>query len=432
MKFKKILHFRQVYGHDYNPNNMLVYAADYNSHVVHVIDIDTNVIVQTLDVARHPYSVKVDHSTDTVIVTSLAGNAISFLTNNNDSNLPENNESLTHQVATVIESKIGPWGMDINTKKGLAYITNRGADIVTIVDIKEQKITNEIPLQSRGQAVAVDSNNNEIYVGYYQQDDLILRIDSDKGDTNGNVLSMFDPVVASDMEFDVEKNTLYLSLKDANKIIAATPDDIFEENSVNYGNDDKYTDTIEEQIGSALNLGEDDGILEEIEETLEDIGESIEDSATIPDKSEMIQMSGTTLDGTIMVDVYSSKPQKSQSLSIIVEFFDTDSGQLIKGVTHDLAVTQTHEEINSFNEVFADDGTSHHFTKPLATDDPVDIDVKILSTGINPVQMSKGGEVLTFHVVPEFGTIAVMILAVAIISIIVMSARTRLTLISRS
>ena len=321
-----------VWSLDYNPKNRLVYAADYNSHVIHVIDVDTNVIIQTMDVARHPYSVKVDHITDTIIVTSLAGNAISFITNNNGS-VADYNESITHQVATVIESKIGPWGMDVDAKNSIAYITNRGADILTVVDIKEQEIVNEIPLESRGQAVTVDSNNNEIYVGYYQQDDIILRIDG----TDGNVLSAFDPeAVASGIEFDSENDMIYLSLKDANKIIAATPDDIFEKDTLNYGN----------------NGGSDDGIFEEIEETLEDIGESIEDAATIPDKNEMIQMSGTTLDGTIKVDVYSSKPQETESMSIIVEFFDTDSGQMIKGVTHDLTVTQTDEEINSFSEVF--------------------------------------------------------------------------------
>ena len=164
--------------------------------------------------------------------------------------------------------------------------------------------------------------------------------------------------------------------------------------------------------------------LDEIEDTLDSISETIEDSAFLPDKSEMIQMSGTNMDGTIMVNVYSSEPMESEPLSILVEFYDVDTNQLLKGVIHDTLVIQNHEEVNSFNEIFAEDGTSSHFTRPLTYDTPVDINVKILSIGVNQVQMHTGGEVVSFHVIPEFGAITAMILVIAIVSVIVATSKT--------
>ena len=46
-------------------------------------------------------------------------------------------------------------------------------------------------------------------------------------------------------------------------------------------------------------------------------------------------------------------------------------------------------------------------------------------------QASAEVEVIDGHVIPEFGTIAVMILVVAIVSIIIVSAKTKLSLVPR-
>jgi len=46
-------------------------------------------------------------------------------------------------------------------------------------------------------------------------------------------------------------------------------------------------------------------------------------------------------------------------------------------------------------------------------------------------QTSAEVEVVNGHVIPEFGVIAVMILAVAIVSIIVVTAKTRLSIVPR-
>ena len=53
------------------------------------------------------------------------------------------------------------------------------------------------------------------------------------------------------------------------------------------------------------------------------------------------------------------------------------------------------------------------------------------NTGWLAYQNSAEVEILDGHVVPEFGVIAAMILAVAIVSIIVVTAKTKLSLVPR-
>jgi len=68
----------------------------------------------------------------------------------------------------------------------------------------------------------------------------------------------------------------------------------------------------------------------------------------------------------------------------------------------------------------------------LKSDEPVDIQVTLLGFGLPDDQANwtrPAGEILYFNVVPEFGTIAAMILVIAIISIIAISTKSKLTTI---
>jgi predicted secreted protein with PEFG-CTERM motif len=74
------------------------------------------------------------------------------------------------------------------------------------------------------------------------------------------------------------------------------------------------------------------------------------------------------------------------------------------------------------------EGTGKHMTSVLESDSPVDIQVTLNGFGLpNDESNWSGpkGEVVNLQVVPEFGTIAVMILGVAIISIIAVTAKSR-------
>ena len=80
--------------------------------------------------------------------------------------------------------------------------------------------------------------------------------------------------------------------------------------------------------------------------------------------------------------------------------------------TYTITATQTSSGLKSSTDTFT-----------RAADSP--------SGGLINYQASADIEILDGHVIPEFGTIAVMILAVAIISIIVVTAKTKLSIVPR-
>jgi YVTN family beta-propeller protein len=65
---------------DYNPNNQLLYVANYNANQLVIVDTKTDSVVGTISgLPAHPITVKVDPITNTILVASLAGNKVSFV-----------------------------------------------------------------------------------------------------------------------------------------------------------------------------------------------------------------------------------------------------------------------------------------------------------------------------------------------------------------
>ena len=71
-------------------------------------------------------------------------------------------------------------------------------------------------------------------------------------------------------------------------------------------------------------------------------------------------------------------------------------------------------------------------TDVLESSNPVDVQVTLQGIG-KPGELKTGsmGEAISFHVVPEFGTIAMIVLAVAVVSIIAITAKTKTALIPK-
>ena len=78
------------------------------------------------------------------------------------------------------------------------------------------------------------------------------------------------------------------------------------------------------------------------------------------------------------------------------------------------------------------EGKGVHETMSLDSSDPVDITITFQGYGVDdPKTGPIGEEVIFSNVVPEFGTIAMLILAVAIISIVAVSTKSRISLMPR-
>lgn len=134
----------------------------------------------------------------------------------------------------------------------------------------------------------------------------------------------------------------------------------------------------------------------------------------------------------IMVTIETSDAIKGSPLAIEVMFTDLD-GNALEHVNYELIATQGGETI--IDDIVSDDigvhshdGSGIHNTAPLQYDPsdemPVDISVELYGFGVDEIT-GPSGIVATKQVVPEFGTIAMMILGVAIVSIIALSAKSR-------
>jgi len=128
---------------------------------------------------------------------------------------------------------------------------------------------------------------------------------------------------------------------------------------------------------------------------------------------------GMLSDGT-KVSVWATEPMAGERMQISIEFEDSEH------VNHDIMVTQNGNEVLNDKGAHHHDGLGMHETAPLSSADPVDITITFQGYGVDDPKTGPIGEVVKFSkVVPEFGTIAMMILAVSIISIVAVTAKTR-------
>ena len=144
------------------------------------------------------------------------------------------------------------------------------------------------------------------------------------------------------------------------------------------------------------------------------------------DEPEMSEPSviGEMSDGTI-VEVRASEPAAGESMTIKVTFVDSEH------VNYDIVVMQGDAEVLNQEGAHFHEGVGEHHTSPLESGDPVDIDITFQGFGVDTITGPVGDHVTFAQVVPEFGTIAALILAVAIVSIVAVSARSRLSIIPR-
>ena len=130
----------------------------------------------------------------------------------------------------------------------------------------------------------------------------------------------------------------------------------------------------------------------------------------------------------IMVEITTGSAGAGETVTISVEFTDMD-GNAVEHVNYDVMATQDGTTILDDTGVHDHDGVMDHTTMELAMAasdaTPIDVQVTFNGFGIDPPFTGPIGEVATKQVVPEFGTIAMMILGISIISIIAVTAKIR-------
>jgi YVTN family beta-propeller protein len=196
---------------DYNPNNGLLYVANYNANQIVIVDTKTDSVVDTISgLPAHPITVKVDPITNTVLVASLAGNKVSFISAD------------TNKIEKIIETGTAPWGMDLDIREHYAYVTNRGSSFITVLDLIDQDVAAKIPIAAPAQAITVDDREHTIYTSYMEQGK-VLKID---GKTNSILTTIDTGLIPQDLAVDPNTHKLYASTKYNDKIYVMGPESI--------------------------------------------------------------------------------------------------------------------------------------------------------------------------------------------------------------
>ena len=144
-------------------------------------------------------------------------------------------------------------------------------------------------------------------------------------------------------------------------------------------------------------------------------------------EEEETYVSGMSADGSVHVDIESNVPKAGEEMVIEITFTDAD-GNSISHINYDITAMQDGTAVLSESGSHEHGGEGMHVTDALASGSPVDVQVTILGIGLpgeEPNWTGPMGDVVSLQVVPEFGTIAVLVLAISIVSIIAVTAKTR-------
>ena len=163
-----------------------------------------------------------------------------------------------------------------------------------------------------------------------------------------------------------------------------------------------------------------------------------EDGAMMEDKMDSMmedKMTMMTDIDEIMAEITTSDGMAGEPMTVELTMTDLE-GNAIEHITYNIKATQG-SQIVLDEEGHMHKGTmmNSHTTTALPMDAsetmPVILTVESVGFGHDDSYVAVAGEIATKQVVPEFGTIAAMILAVAIISIIAVSAKSRLSIMPR-
>ena len=144
-------------------------------------------------------------------------------------------------------------------------------------------------------------------------------------------------------------------------------------------------------------------------------------------ESDDVVVTSVSQDGSVRVEITTTKPLADESLNFQVLFRDGETLGLKNHVNYDFSLIQNNKVILEETKLYSSDGQSDHLSPVLSSDDPVDIQINLLGFGLpNDEDNWTGpmGEMVYFQVVPEFGAISIIILGVSVMGILLLTLKT--------
>ncbi len=139
----------------------------------------------------------------------------------------------------------------------------------------------------------------------------------------------------------------------------------------------------------------------------------------------MIKTQTVSSDGSIWIFLAATEPVEKERMTVNIRFTDKDGGE-VNDINYDIIATQNGQVVLEDFMVNQQMGIGDHRTHALLSDDKVSIKITLQGIGADPPFTGPHGEPSQIEEIPEFGIMSVMILTVAIISIIGISAKSRL------
>ena len=139
--------------------------------------------------------------------------------------------------------------------------------------------------------------------------------------------------------------------------------------------------------------------------------------------------SNTTVDN-LVANIVSSDGYANETMTIDVTITDLKDNPA-EHITYNIqaihgTIVLLNEEGHMHEGTITNTHTTNALTIDASDDDPVTITVNAVGFGHGEQYQEVFGEIATTQVVPEFGTIAMMILAISVISIIAVSTKSRI------
>ncbi len=137
---------------------------------------------------------------------------------------------------------------------------------------------------------------------------------------------------------------------------------------------------------------------------------------------------GMSSDGSVHVDIEAGTPEAGKALTLKIDFTDA-SGTKLQHVNYAIVATQDGSQVLSKSDGHTHTGEDTLTTDALGSAGAVDIQVTLNGQGLPGTDPSTWtgpkGDIVKLQVVPEFGAIATVVLAIAVVSIIAVTAKTR-------
>lgn len=176
-------------GLSLNPVTNRIYAANFSSNTVSVIDGATNSVIATVPVGVNPHGAGINSVTNRIYVPNYGSSTVSVI------------DGAMNTVIATVGADVSPRGVDVNEITNRIYVANKDSNDLTVINGLTNSVITSIPVGSSPLGVGVVAASNRIYVANLGSS-FVSIID---GATNTNIGSVF--IGSSPLGIDVDSST---------------------------------------------------------------------------------------------------------------------------------------------------------------------------------------------------------------------------------